>query len=71
MADTDLFEGVARLSQYEEHFYVISTTSINMKDLKATIQLKPSNYIVVLNADISYVGWLAKESTVKCWIFYL
>jgi precorrin-4 methylase len=44
----------------------ISTNSINIKDQKATIQqILADNYTVIPKADISYVGWLTKESTLK------
>ncbi|EPS26196.1 hypothetical protein PDE_01132 [Penicillium oxalicum 114-2] len=44
----------------------IPTNSINIKDQDATIQqVLTDNYTVVLNAEISYVGWLTKEATLK------
>ena len=44
----------------------ISTSSINIKDQKATIQqILADNYTVIPHAEISYVGWLTKESTLK------
>jgi hypothetical protein len=44
----------------------ISTNSINIKDQKATIQqIIADNYTVIPKAEISYVGWLTKESPLK------
>jgi hypothetical protein len=44
----------------------ISTSSINIKDQKATIQqMLADNYTVIPRTEISYVGWLTKESTLK------
>lgn len=44
----------------------ISTNSINIKDQKATIQqILADNYTVIPSTEISYVGWLTKESTLK------
>ena len=44
----------------------ISTNSINLKDQKATIQqLLADNYTVIPKAEISFVGWLTKESPLK------
>ena len=44
----------------------VSTNSINIKDQKATIQqMLADNYTVIPNAEISYVGWLTKEATLK------
>lgn len=44
----------------------ISTNSINIKDQKATIQqMLADNYTVIPRTEISYVGWLTKESTLK------
>lgn len=44
----------------------IPTNSINIKDQEATIQqVLADNYTVVPNAEISYVGWLTKEATLK------
>ncbi|KAJ9137654.1 Endonuclease/exonuclease/phosphatase [Pleurostoma richardsiae] len=44
----------------------ISTSSINMKDQKATIQqMLADNYTVIPRADISHIGWLTKEATLK------
>lgn len=44
----------------------ISTKSINIKDQKATIQqILAENYTVIPNMEISYVGWLTKEATLK------
>jgi hypothetical protein len=44
----------------------IPTSTINLKDQKATIQqMLAENYTVIPNAQISYIGWLTKESTLK------
>ena len=44
----------------------ISTSSINIRDQKATIQqILADNYTVIPHAKISYIGWLTKESTQK------
>jgi hypothetical protein len=44
----------------------ISTNSINIKDQKATIQqILADNYTVIPKAEISFVGWLTKESPLK------
>jgi hypothetical protein len=44
----------------------ISTNSINIKDQKATIQqIVADNYTVIPKAEISFVGWLTKESPLK------
>ena len=44
----------------------VPTKSINVKDQKATIQrMLADNYTVVPDAEISYVGWLTKEATLK------
>ena len=44
----------------------ISTNSINIKDQKATIQqILADNYTVIPKAEISYIGWLTKESPLK------
>jgi len=44
----------------------ISTNSINIKDQKATIQqILADNYTVIPKADISFIGWLTKESPLK------
>jgi hypothetical protein len=44
----------------------ISTNSINIKDQKATIQhMVADNYTVIPRAEITYVGWLTKEATLK------
>lgn len=44
----------------------IPTNSINIKDRDATIQqVLADNYTVVPDAEISYVGWLTKEATLK------
>jgi hypothetical protein len=44
----------------------ISTSSINIKDQKATIQqILADNYTVIPKAEISFVGWLTKESPLK------
>ncbi|OAQ57918.1 hypothetical protein VFPPC_11807 [Pochonia chlamydosporia 170] len=44
----------------------IPTSTINLKDQKATIQqMLADNYTVIPNAQISYIGWLTKESTLK------
>lgn len=44
----------------------IPTNSINIKNQEATIQqVLADNYTVVPNAEISYVGWLTKEATLK------
>ena len=44
----------------------ISTSSINVKDQKATIQqILADNYTVIPKAEISYVGWLTREGTLK------
>ena len=44
----------------------ISTNSINIKDQKATIQqIIADNYTVIPKTEISYVGWLTKESPLK------
>jgi len=44
----------------------IPTNSINIKDQKATTQrIVAENYTVIPNAEIPYVGWLTKESSLK------
>ncbi|QKX57721.1 uncharacterized protein TRUGW13939_04840 [Talaromyces rugulosus] len=44
----------------------IPTNSINIKDQTATIQqILADNYTVIPTAEISYVGWLTKEATLK------
>lgn len=44
----------------------ISTNSINIKDQKATIQhMLADNYTVIPRAEITYVGWLTKEASLK------
>ncbi|KAK9445095.1 hypothetical protein VB005_01558 [Metarhizium brunneum] len=44
----------------------ISTSSINIKDQKATIQqMLADNYTVIPDAKISYIGWLTKEAASK------
>jgi hypothetical protein len=44
----------------------IPTSTINLKDQKATIQqMLAENYTVIPNAQISYIGWLTKESTLN------
>jgi hypothetical protein len=44
----------------------ISTNSINTKDQTATIQqMLADNYTVIPSAEITYVGWLTKEATLK------
>jgi hypothetical protein len=44
----------------------ISTKSIDIKDQKATIQqIVADNYTVIPKAEISFVGWLTKESPLK------
>ncbi|KAJ6114107.1 hypothetical protein N7512_007552 [Penicillium capsulatum] len=44
----------------------IPTNSINTKDQEATIQrILADNYTVIPNAEISYIGWLTKEATLK------
>ena len=44
----------------------IPTSSINMKDQKATIQqMLADNHTVILRAEISHIGWLTKEATHK------
>jgi hypothetical protein len=44
----------------------ISTNSINIKDQKTTIQqMLADNYTVIPRTEISYIGWLTKESTLK------
>ncbi|OKL55294.1 hypothetical protein UA08_09424 [Talaromyces atroroseus] len=44
----------------------IPTNSINIKDQKATIQrIIADNYTVIPNAEISHIGWLTKEATLK------
>jgi len=44
----------------------IATSSINVKDQKATIeQILADNYTVIPKADISFVGWLTRESPLK------
>ncbi|KMU79493.1 hypothetical protein CISG_01911 [Coccidioides immitis RMSCC 3703] len=44
----------------------ISTSTINVKDQKATIQqILADNYTVIPKADISFVGWLTRESPNK------
>jgi hypothetical protein len=44
----------------------IHTSSINIKDQKATIQqMLADNYTVIPHAKISYIGWLTKEATSK------
>jgi len=45
----------------------ISTNSINIKDQMVIIQwILADNYIVIPKAEISFVGWLTKESYLKC-----
>jgi hypothetical protein len=44
----------------------VSTKSINIKDQKTTIQqMLADNYTVIPRTEISYIGWLTKESTLK------
>jgi hypothetical protein len=44
----------------------VSTNSINIKDQKATIQqILAENHTVIPKAEISFVGWLTKESPLK------
>ncbi|KIW36020.1 uncharacterized protein PV06_11675 [Exophiala oligosperma] len=44
----------------------ISTSSINIKDQKTTIQhILADNYTVIPDAKISYVGWLTREGPLK------
>ncbi|OCL15346.1 hypothetical protein AOQ84DRAFT_406188 [Glonium stellatum] len=44
----------------------ISTNSINIKDQKATIQqILADNYTVIPKAEISFIGWLTRESPLK------
>ncbi|TWU70342.1 hypothetical protein ED733_000071, partial [Metarhizium rileyi] len=44
----------------------ISTSSINIKDQKATIQqMLADNYTVIPDVKISYIGWLTKEAASK------
>lgn len=44
----------------------VSTNSIDIKDQKATIQqILADNYTVIPKAEISFVGWLTKESPLK------
>lgn len=44
----------------------VSTSSINVKDQKATIQhMLADNYTVIPDAKISYVGWLTREGPLK------
>ena len=44
----------------------IATNSINMKDQKAAIQqMLADNYTVIPSAEISHIGWLTKEATLK------
>ncbi|KIW36205.1 uncharacterized protein PV06_11502 [Exophiala oligosperma] len=44
----------------------IPTNSISIKDQKATIQhMLADNYAVISCAEISYVGWLTKEASLK------
>jgi hypothetical protein len=44
----------------------IATNSINIKDQKATIQrILADNYTVIPGAEISHIGWLTKEATLK------
>lgn len=44
----------------------VPTNSINIKDQKATIQqMLADNYTVIPKANISYIGWLTKEATLK------
>ena len=44
----------------------ISTNSINVKDQKATIQhILADNHTVIPKAEISYIGWLTRESPLK------
>lgn len=44
----------------------IPTNSINIKDQKATIQhMLADNYTVIPCAEISYLGWLTKEASLK------
>lgn len=44
----------------------IYTSSINIKDQRATIQqMLADNYTVIPHAKISYIGWLTREATSK------
>lgn len=44
----------------------ILTSTINIKDQKAVIQqMLADNHTVIPNAQISYIGWLTKEATLK------
>ena len=44
----------------------VSTKSINVKEQDAVIkQMLSDNYTVIPRAEISYVGWLTKEATLK------
>jgi hypothetical protein len=44
----------------------VSTRSINIKEQAAVIQqILADNYSVIPRAEISYVGWLTKEATLK------
>jgi hypothetical protein len=44
----------------------ISTSSINIKDQKATIQqILADNHTVIPKAEISFIGWLTKEYALK------
>jgi hypothetical protein len=44
----------------------ISTNSINVKDQEATVQqMLADNYTVIPHAEITYIGWLTKEATLK------
>ncbi|KAK8147724.1 hypothetical protein G3M48_001147 [Beauveria asiatica] len=44
----------------------IPTSSINIKDQKATIdQMLADNHTVIAGAKISYIGWLTKEGNLK------
>jgi hypothetical protein len=44
----------------------IPTNSINIKDQKATIQrILAGNYTVIPSTEISHIGWLTKEATLK------
>jgi hypothetical protein len=54
------------LPSYGVIVHGISTNSINIKDQQATIQqLLADNYTVIPKAEITFVGWLTKESPLK------
>ncbi len=49
----------------------IATNSINIRDQRATIQqIVADNYTVIPKAEISFVGWLTKESPTQACLIY-